>query len=205
MDADRVILRQPGERHQVLRRHVLAGAHAGGGEVELAGVRADRVDELGGGPVRRIALDEADVRVQLDQRQHRPVVPLVGHLRFERRHDRVRRDARDEQRVAVGGRVPHRHRADHAGGAGAVHRHDRLVVEVLRRVLADVAAREVRVAAGGERDDEGDRLGRVALRERLRPRQCQRCDQRDSCHLAPPPFDAGQSTAGAAAPICSRR
>ena len=69
---------------------------------------------------------------------------------------------------------------------------------------ADVAAREVRVAAGGERDDEGDRLGRIALRERLRPRQRERCDQRESCHLRLP-LDARQSTAARGGSICSRR
>jgi hypothetical protein len=49
-------------------------------------------------------------------------------------------------------------------GAGTVDRDDRLVVEVLLRVDRHVTAGKVRVAAGGERDDEGDRLRRIALR-----------------------------------------
>src|SRR5262249_53373414 len=104
---------------------------------------------------------------------------------FEGRNDRVRRDAGDEQRVAVGRRVAHCHRADHPRRADAVDRHDRLVVEVLRRVLADVAAREIRVAAGGERDDESDRLRRIALTERLGRDQRERCGKREPNHLAP--------------------
>src|ERR1043166_8218682 len=51
---------------------------------------------------RRVAAHEADVGIELDQREHRELVPPVLQLRLERGEDGVRGDARDEQRVAVG-------------------------------------------------------------------------------------------------------
>jgi hypothetical protein len=85
----------------------------------------------------------------------------------------VRGDARREQRVAIGRRGARGHRSDLARGADTVDHHDRLVVEVFLRVLREIAAGKIRVAARGEGHDERDRLRRIAgLRVNRGRRHC---------------------------------
>ncbi len=135
MDADRMIFGESGQSEQILRAEVQDATVARGGEVEGAGALAHLLDEFPHRADRRIAFDGADVWIELEQRQHREIVPLVRHLGIDRRQDRVGANAPDKQRVAVRRGGLHRHRADRSRGADAVYDHDRLIVEIFLRML----------------------------------------------------------------------
>jgi len=70
--------------------------------------------------------------------------------------------ARNEQRVAVGGRFCHELGADHAAGAAAVVDHD-LLAEAVAELDGDQAPDHVVAAARRERNDHPHRTGGIIL------------------------------------------
>src|SRR5688500_6667523 len=84
---------------------------------------------------------------------------------------------RDQDRVAVRLRAGDLCRADRAGGAAAIV-DDQLLAEDRRDLGAEMPAHVVGLAAGWERDDKADRLGRVALLC-LRGVHTEQCGARD--------------------------
>ena len=81
------------------------------------------------------------------------------------RRDHMRSDARDDERVAVGRRLRHEVRADHAAGAAAVL-DDEAFLQLIGELRADQPAERVGAAAGAEGHDDLDGPRGVRLGER---------------------------------------
>src|SRR5262249_3906976 len=133
-----------------------------GGRVELAGLRARTLDEVG-------QITDAQ-RCRHADRQHRRgeagnrqnVVRVVGQLLVEVRVDDEVAARSPQERVIVVGGQPGLDRDD-AVTAGPVVDHDRLA-PARRQLLLDQAGADIGTGAGPERYDELDRA--------LRPRGC---------------------------------
>jgi hypothetical protein len=178
-NAERRIPGQAKKREEILRTEVLQRAGTDGGEVELARPPGDLFHQRLHGSVGRICLHGADIGVDLQDGEKREVVPLVRGLAIGGREDHLRSDPREQQRVAVGRCGAHRLCADGARGAGLVHDDDRLAVEITRRVLREIARGKVRIAAGGERDDQIDGPRRVL---RMHERNVEQKDDPEQHH-----------------------
>ncbi|MNC86366.1 hypothetical protein D3C83_20200 [compost metagenome] len=79
--------------------------------------------------------------------------------------DDEQRHVAEVERVAVGVGLHQALEADQPAGAGDVLHHDRLL-EQRREALRDLPRQRVQRAAGGDSDDDGDRLAGKALRAR---------------------------------------
>ena len=159
---------------EVLRRAV-----AGRRVLDLALLRVDVRDELREVLRRHRRVDGQDQRHAQQVRDRRQVLRRIErHLLVEARIDHDRRARRDEQRVAVGRRLGDHRRADVAAGAAAVVDDERLL-QLLRQPLGHRARGDVRRSARRPRHDDGDRLGRIRLRERdgRRPRRGRDAEQ----------------------------
>ncbi|MNV94725.1 hypothetical protein D3C71_1895430 [compost metagenome] len=86
--------------------------------------------------------------------------------------DRVRAGRGDQQRVAVCRGLGRHVGADGAACARTVIHHD-LLAHAGAHLLGDGARQQVRGAAGRERHDQPDRLGRIRIRVRRRGNQGQ--------------------------------
>ena len=155
-----------GRHLQVLEGQVAGAAVAGRAVVQLARPGARERDELLQVLRRHVGMDDVQARHLGEQRDRLEVLDrVVGELVEDERVDRERADVAEDQRVLVGRRGDLGHR-DVAGAA-------RLVVDVdaLAEQLAELdrgrAGDDLRAAAGRERHDEADRLGRPGS---LRPR-----------------------------------
>ena len=98
------------------------------------------------------------------------VVGLLGH---GERADRQRRAVRQHQRVAVGRGAHHVLPAQRAAGAGLVVDDHRGAQRLAQR-LGDDARDDVAGAAGGEGDDDADRLVRIGGQRGRRGQRAQR-------------------------------
>ena len=127
------------------------------------------------------------------------VLRLVGELTVEERIDSKRRFRRREERVAVGSRLSHRLGADLRVGTSLIL-YDNLLAPHLGEPLAHRARDDVSRAAGGQRHDEPDGLGRIALRPRLGRDRCREWQQKNECERAQNAcchdFFAGRGPAG---------
>jgi hypothetical protein len=150
--------------HQLeqLTRHVDAGADAARSEIELARIGLGVGDELGNGGGRERRVHHRDVRHAGHAGDRRDVAnEIEGELVVEGVVDRVRRNHL-EQRVTVRRRLHHGLGADIAAGARPVL-DDHLLTEPLGEPLRHQTGQDVRPAAGGEADDDADRLRRIGL------------------------------------------
>ena len=112
-----------------------------------------------------------DQRTGRDQADRREILArVVADIRIERRIDRVRAGAAEAERVAVGRGLRDLARRDRAAGAALVLDHD-LLAERLAHLLGDDARHHVVAAAGGVRNDQGDRPRRIVLRRRAGRRE----------------------------------
>ncbi len=176
-DADGRIFGQADQAEQVLRPEVLQRPLAHRREVKLARALADIGDEIFHRCIRRIALHRADIRIYLQQRQKRKIVRAVGCLAIGRRQYHLRCDPRKQQAVTVRRGSADGQGTDRAGRAGLVHHHQRLAVEIARRILGQVPRGEIGVAAGGIRHDEQNRARRILRMRRQRSSEQSNEDQ----------------------------
>ncbi len=142
-----------GHRLEELARQVDRGAVAARRHVELARVGARvgdqraHVGDAVGGRLRRV--HDEDVRHAGDERDRREVLDrVVGHLRIQRRIDRLRADRSHQQRVAVGRRLGDEIGAQVAAGAGLVL-DDEALAEGLGELGRERAGEDVGRAAPG--------------------------------------------------------
>ena len=117
----------------------------------------DKRNQVGDGLGLDLAVENDDVRHVAGQRDRREIFQrIVAELRLHERVDRQRTVRGDQQRVAVGRRPCHGLGADAAAGAATVVDHHGLA-EGVRYAVADDAADDVGIAAGGEGHDQADR------------------------------------------------
>ena len=110
-----------------------------------------------------------DVRQPRDQADRLEILHgVVGQLGIEERIDRVGRDRSDQEGVAVRRGLRDRAGAEIAARARAVL-HDERLAEILLHVLREQPPEQVGGAAGRERHDEIDLLGRPFLRTARAP------------------------------------
>jgi hypothetical protein len=138
------------------------------GEVELAGLRAGKRDQLVYVADRQRRMHHqhrGDVR---DERDRREVGDRVeGHARVQELVHRVRAHRAEEERIAVGRRARGRLGPDVAGGAGAILDEHRLA-PLLSHLLRDHAPEDVGGAARRPRYDHAHRLRWIRLRCNVR-------------------------------------
>ena len=136
---------------------MLEAADAGGGVIELAGLRLGVGEQFLRRMHRQFRIDGEHIGAGGEDRDRHEILHRVERLLVEPRIDRMR-DRDDEERVAVGRGLGGEIGADHAAGAGAIVDED-LLAEVLAELVGDDAADDVVAAAGRERDDQADRSG----------------------------------------------
>jgi hypothetical protein len=113
--------------------------------------------QLGDGLGRQFGIHEQSFGEEEQPRHRHEVVGIVGQLVELHRVIRHRRVIDDAERVAVARRLRAGLASENAGGAAAILDHQRLAefrFEFLRRRAHD----DVGHAAGGDRDDQADRL-----------------------------------------------
>ena len=117
----------------------------------------DRGNQVGDGLGLDLAVENDDVRHVAGQRDRREIFQrIVAELCLHERVDGQRTIRGDQQRVAVRRRPRHGFGADAAAGATAVFDHHGLA-QGIRYAVADDAADNVGIAAGGKRHDQADR------------------------------------------------
>ena len=161
-----------------LGAHVRAGAQGRGREVELAGIGLGERNQTGN--VLRLyrRMHEQHQRQLRDQAERREVLARIeAGIDVERRVDADAASVPEHQRVAVGRRLDHRARADDAGAGAAVLNHHGLAEAGAQPVGHD-ARHGIVAAAGRERHDQRDVLGRIVLGCLLRLRRQHGADQR---------------------------
>ena len=112
---------------------------------------------------RHAGIDRDHLRRLADRRDRQQILERVERKRLL--HERIDHELpgeHDAERVAVRRRLGDRLRRDRAGGGGAVLDHDRLA-GLARDVIAEQPRAEVGDAAGGEADDQADRLVGIVL------------------------------------------
>ena len=151
---------------------VLRRADAGAGDRQLAGLRLGERDQLGIGLRRHVVVDREDARHDQEPRDRGEIAHhVVGLVRQQRRIDGQRAVGAPVERRAVRRGFRHAVAADAAARAGHVLDRDRHVPG-FGELLREQPRRDVGRAAGGEADDEADRLvGICCLRERGRRTQ----------------------------------
>ena len=164
------------------------------------------VDRIGQRLVRRVGAGHHHQRRVGEQHDRRQVLlRVVRHLRVQRRVDRQVAGLAEHDRVAVGRRLGDRVDAEVAAGAGLVV-DDEGPAGGRGDLLAGLAGNDVGAAAGRERHDDADRLGRPGLREGARAerrwRRAASRRRREACMLSPvvdrltPAVDAAASVVG---------
>ena len=146
---------EPGGAREGRHRDVRSAAVAARAVVELAGMLAGVVDQLGHRVRRHRWVHHEHVGQPRHHADGREVGDrVVGELRIERRIEGQRADMAEQQRVPVGVGLGD-------GGAGDRSRQPRPVVdhhrlaEAVRHLLADDPAEEIGRSAGRERHDQG--------------------------------------------------
>ena len=134
--------------------------HVGDEVLEVRG----RQRLLGDDRLRRV-VDDADLREAFRR--------IVFQVRIERRRRRLRPHVADRDGVAVRRGLGGAGHAEAAAGAADVL-DDEGLAERAAHVLADQAGDDIGRPAGGERHDDGDRFGRILLRQRRRAQRRQR-------------------------------
>ena len=119
---------------------------------------------------RHLGIDRDHLRRLADRRHRQELLERVErHLLLHERIDHELPGEHDAERVAVRRRLGDRQRRDRAGGGGAVLDHDRLA-GLAGDVVAEQPRAEIGDAAGGEADDQADRLVGIILDAILRLR-----------------------------------
>src|SRR5580692_625735 len=138
-------------------------ADAARAHIDLARIALGVSDEFRDRLGRKRRIDRHDQRRALDAGDRRDIAREAEiEIGVERGIDRAR-GSREQQRVAVGGRMRDRGGADIGAGAAAVLDDD-LLADALRQRLSDEARNDVEGAAGRNRDDQMHRPRRIGLR-----------------------------------------
>jgi len=155
--------------------------------VELAGLLAGELDEVGHGLRRKLVGHEHRIERPAGEGYGREVLHEVG-VRVARHLVQDVAHGGDQQRVAVGSRLRDKIGRDVACGAGAIVDDDALAQRA-HHVLGELAGDDVVGRAGTERNDDGDRLVREILRShRSRHRPGCKARQRGCDGRTPGPF-----------------
>ena len=120
-------------------------------------------------------VDDDAVRHVARERDRRKILDrVVFQVGVDERIDRERAIGSDQQSVAVGGRLGHELGADAAPRAAAIF-DDHGLPQRLADLLADQPSDDVRIAAGGEGNDQAD--GAIRVGRKRPPRQQHGCRQ----------------------------
>jgi hypothetical protein len=134
-------------------------------EGQAAGLRLGERDQFvhRGDAERRMRHQQ--VRQLVEQADRREVLHRIERqVAIQRRPHAMRADGAEKQRVPVGRRLGRGLGANAPAGAGTVI-DQHLLAEALADELADAACQHIGRAAGGEGDDQPQRLGGIRLRE----------------------------------------
>src|SRR5712691_10077247 len=169
------------EAREIRHREMARAAVAGGGVVELSGIRSCVREELGDGLRGNRRARHEHVALHADVGDAREIADrVIRRVRAEQRRDVVARGGEDE-RLAVGRRSGHARRADRAARSGAVV-DDRRLPERRAELAVEGARQHLARAARSERHDDAHHL---AARLRRRGR-----DERDAQQRSAYPFPA---------------
>ena len=152
-----------GRLREHLAGQVLGRAHAVRGPVHLARVGLGIGDELGHRVGRKLFRSHQDVGHLGDQRDGRDLPGIEGRALDGQRCDRRGAGCRQQQRVAVGGRLGHHVGTQRGAGAGAVLHVDRRV-QLLPHGIGDQAGEDVGLPARRVGHDDADGLAGEVLR-----------------------------------------
>src|SRR6267378_6492048 len=138
------------------------GARAGRRVIQLAGIAARELDQLGERLRGRARPGDEHVRYHADERDRREVAARIeGEVLHHRLHDRHLRRRREE-RIPVGRRLRDRLAAGDDASGGPVLDDHRLA-QRFGKARAEHARGDVGDAAGCTRDDVADRTRRILL------------------------------------------
>ena len=122
-------------------------------------------------------MQRENARLRADQSdRHEILARIVARVGIERRIDRKRAGAREQDRVTVGRGPRHLARCDGAAAACGAVFHHHLLAERATYPLGDVSRQRVVAAARRERHHQDDRPVRIVLRA-SRQRETRRCHQ----------------------------
>jgi hypothetical protein len=151
-----------GDLLQQAGREMRPAARTIGCIVQLAGARLEMRDQIADGIYRQRRIDHQDAGRIRDQGDRREIALRVERELAVERRIGGKRDAGEQQRVAVGRRVRDRGGADIGRGPGAIDHHEALA-QAVAQPLGEHARDQVGAAAGCERHHDLDQARRIGL------------------------------------------
>ena len=156
----------PGLVGKQLGDEMVGAADAGGAVIQRARLALRQRHQLGDSLHAERRVHHQDIGIGRGHAdRHQVLFRIVGEFRVDARVDRDRTGLTEQQRVAVRIGALDDLGADAAIAAAAIFDHEGLA-ERVADFLADDARGRVRRAAGRERHDQPDRVGRIVLRLR---------------------------------------